>query len=129
MTYYTFQGDKWVEVVKPNEGDKYRQVDVKGGQIESTWTEAVEPVRIITPRAFYKRLPAAVKSNMRTTADDLILDIQGEFDRASYFNLDDADTIGAANAFGPGGYGWMTLDEVTALLADGTDIEKYNGPL
>ena len=112
------------------DGDVYRiPVGSGGWQQQVFMTQLEAPVRIITPRAFYKRLPALVKSNMRSSTDDTILDIQGEFDRAAYFSLDDNDTINAANAFGPAGYAWMTTEEVSALLADGTEIERYNGPL
>lgn len=41
MPYYIFDGSSWVEVAKPNQGQRYRFQDAAGGMVESYWSEQV----------------------------------------------------------------------------------------
>jgi hypothetical protein len=88
-----------------------------------------EPIRIIAPGSFQRRFSSAVRKQIRESAIDAVIDLKEDLAAALYIDLDDDYTIAGMNALGPDGLAWLTAEEVTAMLADGTTKEKYNGPL
>lgn len=47
MPYYIFNGSDWVEVAKPNQGQRYRFQDPAGGMVESYWPEPEPDTRAV----------------------------------------------------------------------------------
>jgi len=87
----------------------------------------VDPIRIITVRAFMQRFTQAERIAMRASVDDIIVDMMEDLRMASYVDLDDA-TLAA----GLGYVNYITLiaaPRPAEMLVDGTLAEKYSGIL
>lgn len=87
-------------------------------------------IRVIAPGSFQRRFNDAaqdVRSLIRDSADNNVINLREDLELAMYIDLDDEYTVAGINYLGA--LGWLTDAEVLAMLADGTEAEKYNGPL
>lgn len=86
-------------------------------------------IRIISVGSFQRRFPANVRKQIRESTIDAVIDLREDLALAMYVDLDDEYTVSGINALGPSGLAWLTAEEIVTMLADGTEREKYNGPL
>ena len=86
-------------------------------------------IRIISVGSFQRRFPANVRKQIRESVIDAVIDLREDLALAMYVDLDDEYTVAGINALGPSGLTWLTAEEIVVMLADGTEREKYNGPL
>ena len=86
-------------------------------------------IRLITTGAFRKRFSDAVRKLIRDSVIDPVIILREDLESASYIDLDDQEVADGLAGFSSAGLGWMTDEEITAQLADGTTKEKYNGVL
>jgi len=89
-----------------------------------------DAIRVIAPGSFQRRFNGAaqnVRKLIRESTDDNVIDLREDLAAAMYIDLDDPYTVGGINYLNS--LGWLTAEEVTAMLSDGTQAEKYNGPL
>lgn len=88
-----------------------------------------DAIRIISVGSFQRRFPANVRKQIRESTLDAVIDLREDLALAMYVDLDDEYVISGLNALGPSGLSWLTAEEIVTMLADGTEREKYNGPL
>ena len=97
-----------------------------------TWHTPVEPeayipppIRLITKRSFMKRLSQPIRTAIRKSTDDIVIDIYEDLMIASNVNLDLDDVENALLYLAASGI----LDETTipTILADGLESEAYRG--
>lgn len=113
------------------DGDIYR-IPVGNGGWQQQVFKAITPnaIRIIAPGSFQRRFNGAaqnVRKLIRESTDDNVIDLREDLAAAAYVDLDDQYTVAGINYLGS--LGWLTSEEVEAMLSDGTEREKYNGPL
>jgi len=122
----------WIDCTQEdlNVGDDYRISVGDGGWQQQKYALAIpESIRLITTGAFRKRFSDAVRKLIRDSVIDPVIILRENLESASYVDLDDQEVIDGLAGFSSAGLGWMTDEEITAQLADGTTKEKYNGVL
>lgn len=116
---------------EPNDGDWVRETHPDGSITEYEWHTPVAPevipIRIITVRAFMKRLAQSERIALRGSSDAIVVDLMEDLRMAAYVDLDDAE-LPAGLAYVES-LGLIANAQLTALLADGTEAEAYNGVL
>ena len=117
--------------IEPVDGDWVRETHPDGSITEYEWHTPVAPevipIRIITVRAFMKRLAQSERIALRGSTDAIVIDLMEDLRMASYVDLDDPE-------LGPGlayveSLGLIANSQLTDLLVDGTEAEAYNGVL
>lgn len=78
------------------------------------------PIRVITVKAFYRRMTQVERTTLRGTADENINDLREDLQRASYVNLDDPELLTMLQATP------LSAPRIAALLANGTKAEAFN---
>jgi hypothetical protein len=93
MSTYIKVNGEWV-VGSPVNGQKFKRVNSKGGELISYYYEIVAPElpSKITKRALSKRLNPVIREALRNTTDDIAIDI-GEDLKLDYTDLKDPDLI------------------------------------
>ena len=80
MTTYILSNGDWV-IGSPVVGEKFKQVNSKGGELISYHTEPELPIvpTKITKRAFTRRLNPIIREALRNTTDETAIDIYEDF--------------------------------------------------
>lgn len=115
------------EWLDPNNHDKGYRLKPKNNTISN------QPVRIITKLAFQSRFTFTEEGSLLSSSETDIKVLLRRLDSATYVDLDSQDTQHmaalAVNALLSAGVIENAEDKLSTLLADGTQIEKYNGVL
>lgn len=77
----------------------------------------VSPIRVITLRAFYRRLTRPERKILRESTDDAVADLREDLMRSTKVDLDDAVFVGLLNETP------LSPARIAALLVDGTRSE------
>jgi len=126
--------------VSPVEGDWIEETInglITRHEYHETTSIIEEPVRLITVRAFMKRLDLAERVALRASVDYIVIDMMDDLRMAAYVDLDDGEM-----AFGLSYLAKLTADpypviadaliapeQVAAMVIDGTAAEAYLGVL
>jgi hypothetical protein len=94
-TYIEVNGE-WAEG-SPVEGQKFKKVNSKGGELISYYSEPVTPVlpTKITKRAFMQRFTQPERTLIRKSTDDVVIDIYEDLQAVNNVELTMEDTINA----------------------------------
>lgn len=84
-------------------------------------------IRVISIRAFMQRFNQSERIAIRNSTDDIVIDIHEDLKMALYVNLDDDDTGQALDYLTS--VGLIEASRKAEILADGTEVEKYEGAL
>lgn len=81
-----------------------------------------KPIRVITKRAFMKRIDQADRILIRKSVDDFVIDIHEDLKSATSVNLDDPDTIAGVDYLISKGL--LSNTNLEVLFSDGTESIK-----
>ena len=95
ITYVLLNGE-WV-IGSPVVGEKFKQVNSKGGELISYYSEPVTPAlpTKLSKRAFMQRFTQPERTLIRKSTDDIVIDIYEDLQAVNNVELTMQDTINA----------------------------------
>lgn len=111
-------------------GDRIRTNYTDGTYIESYYESlSITPgttiagvprgIRVIATKSFYRRMTQAERTALRGTTDENINDLRDDLQRSPTIDMDDPEIVTMLQATP------LSNARITALLADGTEAERY----
>jgi hypothetical protein len=108
-------------------GDRYRnnysddtyKEDIYQQFASNTPLKISLPIRVIATKSFYRRMTQVERTTLRGTADENINDLRDDLQRSPTTDLDDPELLTMLQATP------LSAGRITALLADGTEEEKF----
>tara|TARA_R110002020_G_scaffold147185_2_gene322336 strand:- start:5216 stop:5545 length:330 start_codon:yes stop_codon:yes gene_type:complete len=104
-----------INEIKDSEGKTTHKMVTSG-------VEGVGVIRVITKRAFMKRIDQADRISIRKSTDDFVIDIHEDLKSASSVDLDDLDTIAGVDYLIA--QNLLTNTNLEALFNNGTESTK-----
>lgn len=124
MNTYILVENEWVEG-EPVDGQKFKKVNSKGGELVSYWQTPQQPViRNITVGAFRLRFTLPEKVAIETSTDPVVKVLQADLNASKYIDLDNTALLQGLDYYVTAGIlaGQPRIDELTT---NGTQQEAY----